>query len=151
LATGASQYIAPAMTHPTFFAASLYVALGGSLGAWLRFVTGRLFVGWIGPIKASAFPWGTLTVNVIGSLAMGLLVGWLARHTTGSGVSSESARLFLAVGLLGGFTTFSAFSLEIVNIVQRGQLSLAAFYAAISIAAGVSGLIAGLAIMRAAG
>lgn len=136
------------MTHPSFLAASLYVALGGGIGAWLRFAVGRLIFAWLGPIRASAFPWGTLTVNVLGSFAMGLLVGWLARHGSQTGLSGESMRLFLAVGLLGGFTTFSAFSLEIVNIAQRGQIGGAAFYAMISLVAGVIGLIAGLAMMR---
>jgi len=137
-----------AMTHPSFLAASVYVALGGGLGAWLRFAVGRTIFAWLGPIKAGAFPWATLTVNMLGSVAMGLLVGWLARHGSESGFSSESTRLFMAVGLLGGFTTFSAFSLEIVNLAQRGQIGVAGLYALISMAFGVSGLIAGLAIMR---
>ncbi len=110
-------------------------------------MTGRLFVHLLGPIKASAFPWATLTVNVLGSLAMGLLVGWLARH----GSHGEGTRLFLAVGMLGGFTTFSSFSLEIVLIAERGQYVTATTYALVSLAAGVIGLIAGLAIMRSVG
>ncbi|MEZ5743401.1 MAG: CrcB family protein [Sphingomonadaceae bacterium] len=100
--------------------------------------------------RASAFPWGTLTVNVLGSLAMGLLVGWLARSSGETALAGESTRLLLAVGLLGGFTTFSAFSLEIVNIAERGQVGMAAFYAAVSVLAGVVALIAGLAIARTA-
>ena len=132
------------MAHPSFVAASLYVALGGGIGAWLRFMVGRFYVAWLGPIKASMFPWGTLTANVLGSLAMGLLVGWLARH----GNASESTRLFLAVGLLGGFTTFSSFSLEFALLVERGAMAQAAAYVAISLAAGFAGLFAGLALMR---
>lgn len=135
------------MAQPSFLAASLYVAAGGAAGAWLRFMVGRLMVLWLGPIRASAFPWGTLTVNLLGSFAMGLLVGWLARY----GSHGESTRLFLAVGLLGGFTTFSAFSLEIVNLAERGQAGVAILYAAVSLAAGVLGLIAGLALMRTSG
>ncbi|MEZ5744899.1 MAG: fluoride efflux transporter CrcB [Sphingomonadaceae bacterium] len=138
------------MTHPSFLAASLYVAIGGGTGAWLRFLVGRAYVAWLGPIRASAFPWGTLTVNVLGSLAMGLLVGWLARSSGETALAGESTRLLLAVGLLGGFTTFSAFSLEIVNIAERGQVGMAAFYAAVSVLAGVVALIAGLAIARTA-
>ncbi len=145
-----TRYKASVMGHPSFLSASLLVALGGGIGAWLRFCTGRLFVAWLGPIKASAFPWATLTVNVLGSLAMGLLVGWLARHSSGTGVSFDAMRLFLAVGLLGGFTTFSAFSLEIVNLAERGAMGQAAIYAFVSLAAGVAGLIAGLSIARAA-
>ena len=132
------------MTLPSFLAASLYVALGGGLGAWLRFLVGRLFVLWLGPIRASEFPWSTMTVNVVGSLTMGLLVGWLARF----GSHGEGTRLFLAVGLLGGFTTFSSFSLEIVLLVERGQTALALLYAGGSVLACVAGLFLGLALLR---
>lgn len=136
------------MGHPSFLLSSLLVAAGGAAGAWLRFLLGRFYVVWLGPIKASAFPWSTLTANIVGSLAMGLLVGWLARHGTGTGLASEGTRLFLAVGLLGGFTTFSAFSLEIVSFFERGAYAQAAFYAALSVAAGFFGLLAGLMLMR---
>jgi CrcB protein len=139
------------MHSPPFLTASLYVALGGGIGSWLRFLVGRFYVQAIGPLKAGAFPWGTLTVNVVGSFAMGVLVGWLARHGTGSGLASEGSRLFLAVGLLGGFTTFSAFSLEVVNIFERGQSALAFAYIALSLLAGLAALAGGLTIMRAVG
>ena len=82
--------------------------------------------------------------NVIGSLAMGLLVGWLAR----SGSGAENLRLLLGVGLLGGFTTFSAFSLEMALLIERGQLGLAAVYAGVSVVAGIAGLFLGLILMR---
>lgn len=136
------------MSHPSFLSASLLVALGGGTGAWLRFLLGRFYVVWLGPIKASAFPWSTLTANILGSLAMGLLVGWLARHGTGSGLASEGTRLLLAVGLLGGFTTFSAFSLELVSMFERGAYVMVAAYAAISLFSGFAGLLAGLMLMR---
>lgn len=132
------------MTHPSFLTASLYVITGGGIGAWLRFVAGRLFTAGLGPVRAGNFPWATLTVNMLGSLAMGLLVGWLAGH----GSHGEGTRLFVAVGLLGGFTTFSSFSLEMVLLIQRGQPGLAAIYAAASVIAGLTGLLAGLAIIR---
>jgi len=99
----------------------------------------------IGPARASAFPWATLSVNVLGSLAMGLVAGWLAR----SG-GSETMRLLLAVGVLGGFTTFSAFSLEVVSLIERGEPGLALTYLALSLGAGLLGLWLGLLIMRAA-
>ncbi len=124
------------MNPPSFLTSSLLVAFGGGVGAWLRFVAGRL----VGP---AAFPYATLTVNILGSLAMGLLAGWLARD----GVGSEGWRLLLGVGVLGGFTTFSAFSLEIVTLAQRGAIGAAAAYAALSLAGGIVGLIAGLRIM----
>ena len=125
------------MNAGSFFHHSLLVALGGGIGAWLRFAAGRL-------IGLSAFPVATLSVNLIGSLAMGLLAGWLARH----GQGGESWRLLLGVGLLGGFTTFSAFSLELVNLIQRGEGSMAALYAGVSVLGGIAGLFAGLALAR---
>ena len=135
------------MPQPSFLAASLLVTFGGGFGAWLRFLVGRAWVAAIGPIRASAFPWGTLTVNVLGSLLMGLLVGWLARH----GSHGEATRLLLAVGVLGGFTTFSSYSLDVVVLSERGQLGLAAFYTGISVIAGVMSLLLGLSIMRKVG
>ena len=130
------------MNPPSFLAASLYVVLGGGIGAWLRFASGILFFRNLGP--ASQFPWATLSVNVLGSLAMGLLAGWLARHGSGG----EGWRLLLGVGLLGGFTTFSAFSLELVSMIERGSLATAALYAGISVLAGIAALFVGLALMR---
>jgi CrcB protein len=136
------------MTNPPpFLAASLYVAVGGGLGAWLRYMVGRATIALMGPVAASAFPWATLAVNLTGSLAMGVLAGWLARHGSGG----ELWRLLLGVGVLGGFTTFSAFSLEIVGLAQRGAPGLAAAYAGASVVFGIAGLFAGLAIMRVAG
>lgn len=135
------------MNPPTFLSSSLYVALGGGVGAWLRYLVGRAWLQAIGPIAASAFPWATLTVNVVGSFAMGLLAGWLARH----GHGGETWRLLLGVGVLGGFTTFSAFSLEMANLIERGATGPAALYAAVSLAGGVAGLFAGLMVMRVAG
>lgn len=134
------------MTAPagTFLPHSLLVAIGGGLGAWLRFVTGRLWLGAIGPVAATAFPWATLTCNLVGSVAMGALAGWLARH----GSHNEPWRLLLGVGVLGGYTTFSAFSLECALLIERGATGLAATYAGVSLAAGIAGLFAGLMLMR---
>ncbi len=126
------------MNPPTFLTSSLLVAIGGAAGSWARFAVGRL-------VGASAFPWATLTVNVVGSFAMGLLAGWLAPH----GQGGEAWRLLLAVGLLGGFTTFSAFSLELAQLIERGAFAAAGLYAALSLAAGIAGLLAGLALVRA--
>lgn len=126
--------------------ASLLVAAGGALGSWLRFCVGRAWTAAIGPVRASGFPWATLTVNIAGSLAMGLLIGWLARQ----GNLSEATRLLLAVGVLGGFTTFSSFSLEAISLIQRAQPGFAALYIAATLGAGLFGLWLGLLMMRAA-
>lgn len=133
------------MTSPSFLTSSALVALGGGLGAWLRFLTGVAWTRAIGPAAASAFPLATLSVNVIGSLAMGLLAGWLAR----TGTAGEPWRLLLGVGVLGGFTTFSAFSLEFALLVERGELGTAMAYVAVSLIAGFAALFAGLFVMRA--
>lgn len=127
------------------FTASLFVAAGGALGAVLRYQTGRTLTRMLGPQTMTAFPWATLAVNVAGSLAMGMLAGWLARH---SGPAAESWRLFAGVGLLGGFTTFSAFSLEMMLLIERGQAATALTYALVSLLAGLAGLYLGLIAMR---
>lgn len=132
------------MPQPSFLLASLYVALGGGLGSWLRFLVGRAWTGAIGPVRATAFPWATLTVNFVGCIVMGLICGWLARV----GSHGEGTRLFLAVGVMGGFTTFSAFSLEIVLMAQRGQANLGMFYAGLSVLLGIVGLVVGLSLAK---
>ena len=137
------------MNPPSLSVASLYVALGGGLGAWLRYITGQLWTAAIGPVAASGFPWATLTVNVLGSFAMGLLAGWLAHFgSPQTPLGTEGWRLLLGVGVLGGYTTFSSFSLEIALMAQRGQLMQAGLYITVSLVAGVVGPFAGLAIMR---
>jgi len=134
------------MTPPSFLSASLSVASGGALGSWLRYLVGRAWTMALGPVAASAFPWATLTVNVVGSFAMGLLVGWLARF----GAHGEVWRLLIGVGVLGGFTTFSSFSMECVLLVERGAIGMAALYLGVTLAAGLAGMFGGLLLMRAA-
>ena len=129
---------------PSPLTASLYVALGGAAGSVLRYQAGRGMTHWLGASAATAFPWATLAVNVLGSLAMGLLAGWLAR----SGDVGETWRLLLGVGLLGGFTTFSAFSLELMVLIERGTPGLALAYALVSVVAGLAALWLGLVAMR---
>ena len=135
------------MNPPSFSLSSLLVLLGGGFGAWLRYLTGLAWAQAIGPVAASAFPWATLTTNVAGSLAMGVLVGWLARHGTGA----EPWHLLLGVGVLGGYTTFSSFALEFVLFVERGQLGLGGAYVGLSLAAGFAALMLGLYLMRCIG
>lgn len=132
------------MPQPSFLAASVYVAGGGAFGSWLRFVVGRGWTAALGPVRAGTFPYGTLTVNILGSLLMGLLVGWLARFDTGT----EAPRLLLAIGLLGGFTTFSSFSLDVITLIERGAIGTAAFYTGLTLIAGFASLFLGLIMMR---
>jgi fluoride exporter len=127
--------------------ASLYVAAGGAAGSVLRYQAGRFVSGLMG--ADNAFPWGTLAVNIAGSLAMGALVGWFARSAPDE-AAVETARLLLGVGLLGGFTTFSALSAELVAMIHRGQAGLAIGYASASLVAGIAAVIIGLVAVQGA-
>lgn len=120
----------------------LLVMGGGAVGALGRYQLGRLS-GHLFP--AALWPWGTFAVNLLGGFAMGIVVGWLARFHAAPG---ESLRLLLAVGLLGGFTTFSSFSLEMVLMIERGQFGMAIGYATFSVVGAVAALIGGLSLMR---
>lgn len=131
------------MNSPNTFTATAIVALGGGVGAMLRYHAGRAVTTVVGP--NAVFPWHTFLINVAGSLLMGVLAGWLAREG-----GSESLRLLLGVGVLGGFTTFSAFSLETAMLMQRGLYGMAGAYALGSVLAGVAGLFLGLSLMRGA-
>jgi len=133
-----------AMTTLSPLAATINVALGGAAGAVLRYQLGRGMTRVLGPQTMTNFPWVTLTANVLGSVAMGVLAGYLARN----GNDGDQWRLLLGVGLLGGFTTFSSFSLEMMLLIERGQPAMALSYALISILAGLVGLYIGLILMR---
>lgn len=128
--------------------ATALVALGGAIGAVLRYQLGRLLTHLLGPQAVTAFPWATLAVNLLGSFAVGLLAGWLARYGAGDSLDTDQWRLFVGVGLLGGFTTFSAFSLELMMLIERGQPGLAFIYAAVSLLAGLTALYVGLIVTR---
>lgn len=119
----------------------LAVALGGALGASLRHGVGLLSLRHL----PQGWPWGTFAVNLAGGLAMGLLAGWLAHRADGAG---QEVRLFLATGVLGGFTTFSAFSLEVMTFIRAGETGKAAAYAGLSVILACAALALGLLIAR---
>ena len=121
----------------------LYVMLGGAVGAGFRYQISAIALRNLGP----GFPWGTWINNLLGGLLMGILAGVLAKQfTPGQG---EPLRLLMGVGVLGGFTTFSAFSLEAANMLLRGQVLLATVYAVSSVAGSIMFLFAGLFLTRA--
>jgi fluoride exporter len=115
------------------------VMIGGAIGAGVRHLAGQAMLARLGP----GFPWWTLAINIAGSLLMGLLIGAFAR----SG-GSETARLFLGVGILGGFTTFSSFSMEFWVLFERGQNAQAAAYVLASVVGAIAACGIGLFIMR---
>ena len=120
--------------------AYLWVALGGALGSMARYATG-IYVGrWLG----MAFPWGTLLINIVGSF----LIGAFAESFALRWDASPSTRVFLVVGICGGYTTFSTFSLDIVTLLNRGETVLAGTYILASVVLGVAGLYGGLYAMR---
>jgi fluoride exporter len=112
------------------------VAAGGAIGATGRFLMGRLMLTVMGP----GFPWGTLSVNILGSFLLGFIVNLMATRYSLSHIWQG----FLVIGVLGGFTTFSAFSLEVALMLQKNEIGAAAFYAFGSILIGVLALFAGL-------
>lgn len=118
----------------------LLVMSGGAIGAGLRYGLSRAV-----PFAGAGWPWATFVANVLGGFAMGILAAWILRGDN----SAEVLRLFVGVGVLGGFTTFSAFSLEIVRMLERGQMVLAAGYAAASVLLAIGALFAGMTAAKA--
>ena len=118
----------------------LIVFLGGGAGAALRHGMNLAAARALG----TAFPYGTLIINVTGSLVMGLIAGYFALR----GDASQHWRLFLTTGILGGYTTFSAFSLDAALLYERGEVGLSALYVVASVVVSIIGLFAGLAIVR---
>ncbi|WP_373490475.1 fluoride efflux transporter CrcB [Parasphingorhabdus sp.] len=121
--------------------ATLLVMTGGAIGAAGRYHLGR----WLFQAGGMGFPYATLVANVAGGFLMGVLAGVLAR----SDFVDEPWRLLLGVGLLGGFTTFSAFSLELLNMIERSEWGTAIGYALLSVIGSVLALFAGLMTVRA--
>ena len=118
----------------------LIVFLGGGLGAALRHGINILSDRWLG----SGFPYGTLFINVTGSLVMGIAAGYFAFR----GGASQHWRLFLTTGILGGYTTFSAFSLDVALLYERGEIWLAATYVLLSVAVSIAALFVALMLVR---
>jgi len=118
----------------------LLVAFGGALGSVCRYLVGIGALRLMGP----SFPWGTLTVNVAGSFAIGVLAELIVARF---GASAE-LRLLLITGFLGGFTTFSAFALDAVTLFERGASLAATIYLVLSIGASIAAAIAGIGLMR---
>ena len=118
------------------------VGIGGGIGAMARYgasvLVGRVW-GVVG------FPLATLLINIIGSLAMGLLIGWMAKAMPSW---APEGRLFLAVGVLGGFTTFSSFSLDTIALIERGEIGQAGTYVVLSVVVSVVCLYLGLLMTR---
>lgn len=117
----------------------ILVFIGGGIGSALRYCIslGMLRLGLAG------FPFATLAVNVIGGLAIGFAAGWLALRG-----GTEAWRLFLTTGVLGGFTTFSAFSLETIQLFEEGRLAAAMTYVGLSVALSLMAVAGGLAVVR---
>jgi fluoride exporter len=118
----------------------LWVFLGGGLGAAARHGVGSLSASLLG----SRYPWGTFFINVLGSLLIGILAEWFALQSQ----ASAHLRLFLITGILGGFTTFSAFSLEIGLLHERGATAAAILYAVLSVLCGVAAMFGGMYLVR---
>jgi fluoride exporter len=125
--------------------AIVLVFVGAGLGGVLRHFMNILSARWWG----TDFPFGTLVINVTGSILMGVLVGWLAFKAEANW--SQPLRLFVATGILGGYTTFSTFSLETILLIERNQVGLAAAYIGGSLLCGFLGLWAALAVIRSLG
>jgi fluoride exporter len=118
----------------------LLVFVGGGLGASLRHFINVTLARCMG----TGFPWGTFIINITGSTVMGLIAGYLAFK----GEASQPWRLFMMTGILGGYTTFSAYSLDAALLYERGELGFAALYVIGSVVLSIAGLFAGLALVR---
>ena len=119
---------------------TVLVFIGGGIGSALRHGVNQAAARLLG----TGFPYGTLTVNIVGSFFMGLLAGYFAFK----GEATQAWRLFLTTGILGGFTTFSAFSLDAALIYERGQMGMALAYVLVSVGVSIAALFLGLFLVR---
>lgn len=117
----------------------VYVAIGGAIGAASRY----LLSNWIQSRLGATFPWGTFVINVSGSFLIGIVLGLVS----GGRLSSE-ARLFLAVGILGGYTTFSTFSYETLQLISNGDLGAILLYTVVQVIAGLAAVYLGIVLAR---
>ncbi|MEG1644081.1 MAG: fluoride efflux transporter CrcB [Bacteroidales bacterium] len=106
----------------------IYIAIGGGAGSVLRYAISKFITDSSGKL----FPWGTMTVNLLGCLIVGLIIGWIMHHNI-----SEALRLAMIIGFCGGFTTFSSFSVESLNLLRQGYTGLFCLYSGISLAGGL--------------
>lgn len=118
----------------------IYIALGGGIGSFLRYTLTSVIARNLGTL----FPYGTLAVNVIGSFIMGITIEYLSKTLP----HSNELRAFLAIGILGGFTTFSAFSLDSITLFERGSPMLAIAYIITSVVLSIITIFAGMALIR---
>lgn len=118
------------------------VFVGGGLGAALRHGVNIASAEWFG----SGYPWGTIIVNVVGSFVIGALAAWFAFR--GDAMWTQPLRLFLTTGILGGFTTFSAFSLDFALLFERGEIGQGVLYVLASVALSLAAVFAGLFVVR---
>jgi CrcB protein len=118
----------------------ILVFIGGGLGSTLRHTINMVSARLLG----TAFPYHTFIINITGSIVMGLIAGYLALR----GGASQPWRLFLMTGILGGYTTFSAFSLDAALLYEKGEIGLALLYVVGSVVLSIAGLFAGLALVR---
>ena len=125
--------------------ATFLIFLGGGIGAALRHGVNVLSEQWFG----ATFPWGTLIVNVTGSFLIGVLAAYFAFR--GDAVWSQPLRLFLTTGILGGYTTFSAFSLDFALLFERGEIGQGVAYVLASVALSLAAVFLGLFVMRSVG
>lgn len=130
---------------PGSISALVLVLTGGALGSVARWLLARALDRWL---MAATVPVGVLTVNVLGCLLIGVVLGTTAR---GAPVAGENARLLLATGVCGGFTTFSTFSHQALDLVQQGRTNVALLYLGLSVGLGLAATAAGLALVRLAG
>jgi CrcB protein len=140
LASGTSGLPGDFATWKIAVMSYLLVFVGGGLGATLRHLINLTCARCLG----TGFPWGTFIINITGSTVMGLIAGYLAFK----GEASQHWRLFLMTGVLGGYTTFSAYSLDAALLYERGELGPAALYVVGSVALSIAGLFGGLALVR---